>query len=271
MSDILSATDYAGISEKIQTTLKPIANLLDEVPLRRVPEDWDSFDTYKVELKSTPKKASKNSEPEQGDFEFTKENTPLKTFDTPMIRVSESMVSAMKRKGLKAADAINVAVTYSLNSFENSKVAEILATTTANTNSIDLKVATALHERLNSIQDVTYAMMNEKVPLTNLKLLLNPAAMARLNFNEYMKAGTAVLENDLKIKVVPCSEIGQTTGYLIESNPLVVDFAAAMLQKTHKVLPKTSPQDYEEFFLRDKLGGFLCYPAGVQKLTVTLA
>ncbi|MBA2858298.1 hypothetical protein HNP93_000999 [Methanococcus maripaludis] len=267
---MLTDEDYKIINNTIQGALMPISTLIKEVPTRIVPDYADSVKTYIFDLKSNPKKTSKNADATQADMALTSESFDLEAFSTPNAVVSHSMIEQLKAKGLDIGKSIDLAFAYSLIAFENQKVISILDSTTG-TGTIDLTTDTALHERLNSIQAVVNDMTNKKIPITNLKLVMNAGDMSRLNFNEYMKAGTAVLENDLKIKVIPCSEVTTGTAYLYESNPLIMDVAVAQLSKLYKVNPKTNPQDYDEFYLQDKFGGKIKYNDGVRKLTVTLA
>uniref|UniRef100_A9A7G2 Uncharacterized protein n=1 Tax=Methanococcus maripaludis (strain C6 / ATCC BAA-1332) TaxID=444158 RepID=A9A7G2_METM6 len=267
---MLTKEDYTHINNTIQGALKPISTLIKEVPTRIVPEHVDSAKTYVFDLKSSPKKSSKNGDPTQADMALTSQTFDLQEYSTPNAVISHSLVAQMKEKGLDIGKAIDLAFAYSLITFENQKVISILDSTTG-TGTVDFKIATALHERLNSIQAVVNDMIDNKIPVTNLKLVMNAGDMSRLNFNQYMKAGTAVLEDDLKIKVIPCSELTSGTAYLYESNPMVMDVAVAQLSKLYKVNPKTTPQDYDEIFLKDKFGGKIKYNEGVRKLTVTLS
>ncbi|MBP2202135.1 hypothetical protein J3E07_001576 [Methanococcus voltae] len=263
---LLSDKEYTEIDSKIQTALKPLATMLKEVPIRRVPEFVESVKSYSFKLNSKSRKGSKSSVPSNSDFQMDEVNVNLDSFDTPSIRLSRSMIEASRKSGIGVQSAVDISMAYSLIEFENQYVIGKLKETK---NTDTWNWTGELHEKLNEVSSTLNKIVANKVPMTKPTLAINPLDIANLNFNQFMKSGMAVIRDDLKVKVIPCSEVDSGTAILYENNALVLDFPVAMSAKLHKVNPPTTPCDWEEFFLKDKLGGRIKYDGGIYKINIT--
>jgi len=266
MVQLLTKTEFQLIENKILTDLEPISTLLKEVPVTPVPQFKDLVTRIKYTLKNSAKKSAKTATPELAELEKTEIDIKLEVFKSPLIEIDADTILAAKKTGFPVQQAINTAVLYDLVEQENKKVIDVLLQTPTEEN-VTWSSAT-ITDKVNSIFKALNTMRKSKVPVQKPKLILNPEDVGQLGFNDYLNSGLKVLQSDLNVKIIPCTEIDAGTGILFEANPLVVEFPVALPATVVRVDTDTDPPEKFAWYVKEKFGGGILHEGGVIKLNI---
>jgi len=266
MVQLLTSAEFKSIEKKILTDLEPISTLLKEVPAQPVPSFKDVVTRIKYTLKNSAKKTAKTAKPDLAVLEKTEIDIKLDVYKSPLIEIDADTISGAKKEGFPVEQAINTAVLYDLVEQENRKIIDILSKTP--TEKEVTWTDKSITEKVNSIFETINTMRKNKVPVQTPKLILNPTDIGQLGFNDYLNSGLKVLQSDLNIKIIPCTEVDAGTGILYESNPRVVEFPIALPAKPVRVNPETDPPEKYAWYVKEKWGGGILHDGGVVKLTI---
>ena len=267
MVQLLTSNEFTLIEKKILTDLKPLSSLLKKVPTTPVPSYLDTVKRIKYALKNSGKKTAKTSLPDLAELEKTEINIPLETYKSPIMELDADTIAASKAIKFPVQDAINTNALYDLIEQENKKVIDILNETNTKdtwTWGEDTKIA----DKVNAIFKSLNLMRKNKVPVMAPKLILNPEDIGSLGFNDYLNGGLDVVQNKLKVDIVPSAEITTGTALLYDASPVVVEFPIAKPAHVVRLKNDTEPALKYAWFVQEKFGGAILNEAVVVKITI---
>jgi len=267
MVQLLTKTEFQLIEKKILTDLEPISTLLKEVPVTSVPQFKDLVTRIKYTLKNSAKETAKTAKPDLAVLEKTEVDIKLDVYKSPLIEIDADTILAAKKTGFPVEKTVNTAALYDLIEQENKKVIDVLLQTPTEEN-VTWSSAT-IADKVNSIFKALNTMRKSKIPVQKPKLILNPEDIGQLGFNDYLNSGLKVLQTDLNVKIIPCTEINTGTGILFEANPMVVESPVALPATVVRVDTNTNPPEKFAFYVKEKFGFGILHEGGVIKLNIS--
>jgi hypothetical protein len=266
MPRLLPTSVVERIETKLLTDLEPLSNLIQNVPTKPVPKFTDAVKKIKYVLKNSAKKTAKTATPELAEIEEQEITIPINTYKSPIIELEAYTIEAAKHSNIPIEEAINTDALYDFIETRNKAIIDILKQTPTVE---DVTWSSAeLQDRVNSLWKLIQNIKAKKIPVIKPVLILNPLDVAQLNFNAYLQSGLKAISDDLKIKIIECSEVEQGTGFLYEYNPRVLYFPIAEPVHLVKIDPDTDPPEVFRFYLKERWGGAILHEGGVIKLNI---
>ncbi len=264
---LLTSNEFTLIENKILTDLQPLSSLLQKVPTKPVPSYLDTVKRIKYSLKNSGRKTAKTALPDLGELEKTEITIPLETYKSPIIEIDIDTIVAAKATKFPVQNAINTGVLYDLIEQENKAVLDVLGKSQI-TDIWDWSGETIIADKVNNIFKSLNLMRKNKVPLASPKLIMNPEDIGNLGFNDYLNGGLDVVQNKLKVDIIPSAEIPTGSAILYDASPVVMEFPIAKPAQVVQVNANTAPPLKYAWFVQEKFGGAILNEAGVVKITI---